>query len=239
MEVSEPLDPASVTAVAALADDLRRALFEQVRRSHQGLTREQAAVAVGISRKLAAFHLDKLAAVGLLVVRTSGEQRVGRRPHVYQVADATIEVSIPSRRPDLLSEILVTAVSRHRPEESVSEAALRLARELGSAAGEAERRSHRGGRMSPERGLGIVRRVLDHLGYQPFRDVEGDLRLRNCPFDPHATQEPELVCGINRAYLAGLIEGLQATSLQATSPESGSASESAGCCVRVGRTPVG
>src|SRR4051812_23000871 len=57
---------AAVAAIAALEDDVRRALFEHVRGAAQPVTRESAAAAIGISRNLAAFHLDKLVELGLL-----------------------------------------------------------------------------------------------------------------------------------------------------------------------------
>jgi predicted ArsR family transcriptional regulator len=36
------------------------------------------------------------------------------------------------------------------------------------------------------------------------------VRLRNCPFHQLAAQAPEFVCGLNRAYLGGVVEGLGA-----------------------------
>jgi predicted transcriptional regulator len=57
---------AAIRAVAALEDDLRHGMYEFIRTARHPVTREQAAEAVGISRKLAAFHLDKLVAAGLL-----------------------------------------------------------------------------------------------------------------------------------------------------------------------------
>jgi len=71
-----PVD-AAIKAVAALEDDLRRGMYEFIRTARHPITREQAAEAVGISRKLAAFHLDKLAAAGLL--RSDFEPVGGRR----------------------------------------------------------------------------------------------------------------------------------------------------------------
>ncbi|MDP8929787.1 MAG: hypothetical protein M3O70_14755, partial [Actinomycetota bacterium] len=72
---------AALAAVAALADQLRRRLYEFVRRAHRPITREEAAASVGISRKLAAFHLDKLVEVGLLRAHyepVGGIRKVGR-----------------------------------------------------------------------------------------------------------------------------------------------------------------
>src|SRR5215218_1846854 len=78
-------DPAVVASVAVLADGVRRSLFDFVRRAPGAVTREQAASAVGISRNLAAFHLDKLVNAGLLVTHTGAvvTGRVGRRPVHY------------------------------------------------------------------------------------------------------------------------------------------------------------
>ena len=53
------------------------------------------------------------------------------------------------------------------------------------------------------------------------------LRLRNCPFHPLVESSPELVCGLNHAYLCGILHGLGAdTALDAVlAPEPGQ------CCV--------
>src|SRR5205809_883694 len=60
------MDRAAVAAIAALDDDVRRALYEHVRAAGAPVTRQEAATGVGISRKLAAFHLDKLVELGVL-----------------------------------------------------------------------------------------------------------------------------------------------------------------------------
>src|SRR3954447_20898917 len=98
------MDRAAVAAIAALDDDVRRGLYEHVRGAGAPVTREEAATAVGISRKLAAFHLDKLVELGLL---RSGfgprsDRRVGRAPRLYQPATQDIAVRVPERSPELL-----------------------------------------------------------------------------------------------------------------------------------------
>ena len=52
---ADPGAPA-VRAVALLGDEVRHRLYEFVRAARGPVTREQAATATGISRKLAAFH---------------------------------------------------------------------------------------------------------------------------------------------------------------------------------------
>ena len=200
-----------MAAIAALDDDVRRALYEHVRAAGAPVTREEAATAVGISRKLAAFHLDKLVDLGVL---RSGfgpatDRRVGRAPRRYEPAEQDIAVRVPERSPELLASILVEAVTTERADERAEEAVLRVARERGAALGAAERARVRGGRVGAERALATSAELLARQSFEPFRE-EGSVRLRSCPFHPMAGMAPALVCGLNRAYLAGVVEGLEA-----------------------------
>ncbi|HEX5088512.1 MAG TPA: helix-turn-helix domain-containing protein [Nocardioides sp.] len=205
------MDRAAVAAIAALDDDVRRALYEHVRAAGTPVTREEAAAAVGISRKLAAFHLDKLVELGVL---RSGfgppsERRVGRAPRRYEPAEEDIAVRVPERSPELLASILVEAVTSEGPDERAEDAVLRVARDRGARIGAAERARLRGGRVGPERALAASEELLAQQGFEPFGE-KGSVRLRNCPFHPMAGVAPGLVCGLNHAYLAGLVEGLGA-----------------------------
>jgi len=61
--------------IALLREPVRRQLLLHVRAAEGPVSRDDAAAAVGVSRSLAAFHLDRLAAAGLLEVeyrRVSG-----------------------------------------------------------------------------------------------------------------------------------------------------------------------
>ena len=200
-----------MAAIAALDDDVRRSLYEHVRGAGAPVSREQAATAVGISRKLAAFHLDKLVELGVL---RSGfgpatARRVGRAPRLYEPAEDDIAVRVPERSPELLASILVEAVTTERPDERAEAAALRVARRA--------RRGPRRGRAGPAAGRPGGRRARagdqrGAAGPAGLRAVPrgGSVRLRNCPFHPMAGVAPALVCGLNRAYLAGVVEGLDA-----------------------------
>lgn len=224
-------DVGSVSAVAALNDPVRRALFDAVRRSREPVTREQAAAAVGISRKLAAFHLDKLVDVGLLTLDTArhaGHIRVGRRPKRYRPADVTVDISIPPRRPGLLAELLLGAVARAEPGERGVDAALRIGHERGRAAGEGARNRRPAGRLGAERALAFLRSVLERLGYEPVQCGTGPVRFRTCPFHPFSVAEPEVVCGIHHAYVTGVVDGLDLGTV-----ESVLVPGAAGCCVEL------
>lgn len=224
-----------LTAAAVLGDGLRGQLFEFIRRARRPITRDEAAAQVGISRKLAAFHLDKLVAARLLragYAAPPGIRRVGRAPKVYEAAAVEVRVTIPERRAELLADILVDAVRTEREDEDARHAALRVAHERGRLLGAGERARLRTGRLGTERALTVSGALLEEQGFEPERTTPTRLRLRNCPFHPLAARAPDLVCGINHAYLSGLVDGLDTSAVTAVlAPRAGE------CCVEL-CTPV-
>lgn len=222
--------PDAIHAVAALDDKLRRGMYDYIRAARTPVSRDQAAASVGISRKLAAFHLDKLVAAGLLRAhyRPGGLRKVGRSPKLYEPAEVDITVSIPERQHDLLAGILVDALRTEAPAETARQSALRSAHERGQALATAERARLRTGRLGAERALTLSAELLDRHGYRPARTEPGCLRLHNCPFHPVVQQAPELVCGLNHAFLTGMLDGLGARNVRAVlEPRPGE------CCVQL------
>ncbi len=195
------------------------------------MSREEAAKSVGISRKLAAFHLDKLVEVGLLRARyepVGGIRKVGRTPKVYEPTDHHWHVSIPARDHKLLADILIDAVITEDPHKTSREAALVIARHRGAELGVTERERTRPGRLSAERALTLATAALARHGFEPHRVTPTSLRLRNCPFRPLAEKAPQLVCGINHAFLTGFLDTLQASTVTAVlAPRVGE------CCVEL------
>lgn len=229
---AEPIaTPPAIRAVAVLEDDLRRGMYAFIRAARRPVTREEAAGAVGISRKLAAFHLDKLVDAGLLRAGyAAGIRKVGRAPKVYEPTDVDIAVTIPHRQHDLLADILLDAVLTEGQDENSRQAAMRVARHRGEELGAAEREQARPGRLGTERALTLAEGVLARHGFEPDRQAPTCVRLRNCPFHPLAAKAPDLVCGINHAFLTGLLVGLRATTVHAVlAPTPGE------CCVELGR----
>jgi predicted ArsR family transcriptional regulator len=224
-------DPAAIQAVAALDDPSRRALYRFVRDSDQPVTRQHAAAAIGISRKLAAFHLDKLVDAGLLLAAydaTARTKTLGRAPKAYRRAAVQVSISIPERQPGALAELLIDAVSTASPDETARDAVLRVAEQRGRALGDAARAAARPGRLGAERALTFAEATLRSRGYEPFRASPTCLRMRNCPFEPLAQQATHLVCGMNHRLMTGLLDGLQAHAVRAVlAPRPGS------CCVEL------
>jgi predicted ArsR family transcriptional regulator len=216
--MTDPDRPADLAVAALLTDELRGRLYRLVRRRHP-ISRDEAAAAVGISRGLAAFHLDKLVGAGLLRARTHAPEdrppRVGRRPKVYEPSDLELGITIPDRRYELVGEILVDAFAQAAPGERPLEAATRVARAKGVELGARFRTSGGRGRLGPERALTAASQVLEEHGYEPDRRGQHTVWLRNCPFHPLARRAPEVVCAINQALLQGLLRGLGDQRVQA------------------------
>jgi predicted ArsR family transcriptional regulator len=227
----------AMAAIALLADELRQRLYRFVAAQPGPVTRDQAAAAVGISRKLAAFHLDKLAAAGLLETTppdpASRRPGPGRAPKAYRPAAAEVAVSIPERRYDLLGDVLAQAIVADGPVSTARLAAHHLARERGQALGERVRAERRLGRLGPERTLTVTGELLAACGYAPARaSTRLQLVLRNCPFRQLARRAPELVCGLNQEFVAGLLAGLGTRRVEAVlHPDP--AADPARCCVVV------
>lgn len=214
-----------------LADETRYRMYTFIRGARSPVTREQVAEAAGISRKLAAFHLDKLVEAGLLSASyapASTGARGGRPPKLYEPAGLGLQVSIPARQHGELAGILIDAVLTQAPGEDARQSAARAARSHGSILGTAAREQARGGRLGPERALTMAWSVLRVWGFEPYRTAPGCLRLRNCPFQPYSARATDLVCGMNHAFLTGLLDGLGTSAVRAVlDPRPGE------CCVEL------
>ena len=80
------------------------------------VSREQAAEARSVARSVAAFHLDKLADVGLLAVefrRPPGRRGpgAGRPAKLYRAVGHEVAFSVPERHYDLAAAVLALAVA--------------------------------------------------------------------------------------------------------------------------------
>ena len=212
---------ARLDQVATLGEPVRRALYRFVAAQTEPVTREQAAAAVGVAQHTAKFHLDRLVDGRLLEAGYRrppgrGGPGAGRPAKVYRRSGADLDVSLPERRYDLAGRLLVKAVAQaERTGSPVAEALHSVAAQAGRSAGR---------QAAPD--------LFDALtadGYEPRRDGHG-ITLANCPFHALAREATELVCGMNRAYLEGMLRGIGETGLHARlDPAPGR------CCVRLER----
>jgi predicted ArsR family transcriptional regulator len=211
--------------IAALDDPVRRRLYEAVTGSEGPVGRDGAASAAGIGRSLAAYHLDKLVEQGLLTAtyrRPEGRAGpgAGRPAKLYTRAEGEVSVSVPAREYELAARLLVEAAEEDRTgaaRAALREVAVRAGREM--AAGRAE---------SPEAEANPLEVALLEIGYEPARADDGTLYARNCPFHRLAQEHRDVVCGMNVAFVEGLVEGLGQTGREVClDPQPGR------CCVTI------
>jgi predicted ArsR family transcriptional regulator len=199
-------------AVAGLAEPTRAALYRYVASSPGAVGRDEAAEACGLARQVAAYHLDRLAADGLVDVefkRLSGARGpgAGRPAKLYRRSARSFSVSVPPRRYELAARIMLEALGADDTARSALEAA-----------------AHRAGEEIGRHGL---TGALVETGYVPVEE-EGETRFRNCPFHVLQEQDRRTVCGLNLALVRGIVAGAGESRLRPyLGPEEGY------CCVRI------
>jgi predicted ArsR family transcriptional regulator len=205
--------------MAALREPNRRRLYHYVERQPRAVSRDEAADAVGISRALAAFHLDKLVGLGLLKAeyrRLSGRSGpgAGRTSKLYRRSRHRFAVSLPHRNHELLARLLAESSESGAPISPDAEPARQYGRSLGRRA-----RKRIRGHPGPARLLDCVEAVLESLGFEPYRASPAEVRLRNCPFDPLSRLYTPLVCGVGQAVINGIVQGVGADLLRVSRDE--------------------
>ena len=219
-----------LTAVASLDEPTRRRIYDHVGAQPAPLTRDDVAAALGVPRRTAAFHLDRLAELGLLSVsfaRRSGRSGpgAGRPAKLYQRSAREVSVSLPSRSYGLAGRLLAGAIAAaEQSGEPPREVLHWRARDFGQAmAREWPPEPDR-----PDRGdTGALMCLLQDQGFQPEL-THRDIVLHNCPFHALAQEHTQLVCGMNLRLLEGVLEGLGKTGLRACLDPGPSR-----CCVRM------
>ncbi|WP_030435499.1 helix-turn-helix transcriptional regulator [Actinoplanes subtropicus] len=179
-------------ALASLTDRVRRRAYRLVADGTGPVGRDEVAEALGVGRTLAAFHLDKLVAAGLLEVsyaRRSGRTGpgAGRPAKLYRPAAAEHAVSVPPRAYRSAAELLAEAVEQAGAEGTLHQVA------------------EKHGRRAPA-GADVTE-LLTAQGYAPAAAGPERIELRNCPFHRLAEQFPPVICGMNLAMVTGLLAG--------------------------------
>jgi predicted ArsR family transcriptional regulator len=194
--------------LGSLADPTRMSLYEFVARSDGAVGRDEAAAALGIARQTAAYHLDRLAADGLVevdFVRRTGRTGpgAGRPAKLYRRSEHELEVTVPPRRYLLAARVLLGAIAADGG--TLEDSAHRLGVSMGRAG------------LTP---------ALEEAGYLPFASND-EIRFRNCPFHALAEMNREVTCGMNLELVKGIMEGSGHSGSAHLQPEPGF------CCVRI------
>ena len=181
---------ARIFAVTALADPVRRSVYEAVARGREPLSRDRVAAELGLARSTAAFHLERLADAGLLATefrRLTGRTGPGsgRPSKVYLRADGEVSLSVPRRHYELAGEVMAEAIGRAVADGIPVRDALREAATVaGRRPGRGIRRPRRCTRTRGARADGRRRgHRARHLPLPPPGARESRRRLRSQPRD--------------------------------------------------------
>ena len=222
-----------IAGVASLAEPQRRALYRFVVSRGDAVSKDEAAAAMGVARSVAAFHLDRLVADGLLTTefrRLTGRQGpgAGRPAKLYRRAEGELSVSLPARQYDLAARLLAAAVNEAtRTGTPVGEAltagrhrARARARRTGARGGGEAAESARPPRRRPRRCS--TSRATNRMS------TADEVVLANCPFHALVDEQRDLVCGMNHDLLCGMAAAVGDDVLAARlEPSEGN------CCVRL------
>jgi predicted ArsR family transcriptional regulator len=227
--VSEGSRSDQIEKIGLLSDPVRRSLYFYVRDSAPAaVSRDQAARALEISRRLAAFHLDRLVEAGMLepIFQRLNDRRgpgAGRPSKLYRSTQLALEVNLPQRRYDLAARIFGTALGLERDQPAGAKLA-GAARGAGEALGGNARLGASAKPSKSEINIRLLE-VLARLGFEPSQSGRL-IRLRSCAFNDLQQAYRLPVCEMSLALQEGILEGLGAHHVAAhLRPEEGF------CCV--------
>lgn len=200
---------------AALGDATRRRVFFAVRAAGRDRSKDDVAAELGIDRRLAGFHLDKLVEHGFLEAefrRDAGRSGpgAGRPPKRYRPADAEVLLALPERHYELLASLLLRA-SLDRSDEDPQRALERVGHDFGFELGLAEvAAGSTSPGATPAEAVEAVVRLLSRFGFAARAEGEGEggaagLRACACPFEELAFHDPDRICGLDRAIWRGIL----------------------------------
>ncbi len=205
---------ARVAGVGALAEPVRRDLYQYVVAQREPVSRDQAAAGVDVARHTAKFHLDRLVEEGLLETdfrRLSGRTGpgAGRPAKLYKRSSREVSVTIPERHYDLAGRLMAQAIDEAvRCGTPVLDDLRQAAIDHGSDLGRRALAEAGGELADDEAVMSAARRALAAHGFEP-RTEDSTITLANCPFHTLAREHTELVCGMNLALVTALLESLR------------------------------
>ncbi|HSL96893.1 MAG TPA: helix-turn-helix domain-containing protein [Thermoleophilia bacterium] len=191
---------------AVLADDTRYRVYRSIAESPRDeVTVADIAERFSLHPNVARMHLAKLEQAGFLDTGLRKTSAGGRPARLYRLSEKVLTFGFPPRRYELLARLALGVLTEGGDRPGIEAAC----REMGVAEGRQALGTAGGPPADRQTAAALVARVAEEQGLLP--EVEWDdgslhLTVRNCAFQELSGADPELVCAMHRAFLAGVLE---------------------------------
>ena len=184
----------------ALGDNTRYAIYLELARSPLPRSTAQIADVLDLHANTVRPHLERMREVGLLEVRSEAGGGVGRPQHLYSLAPDAPSLGLEPPPFPMLARVLL---------EAAHEAGLDAA-DVGQA-GRAQGRADACRWATGTDPVEALTAEQARLGFDPTvvgLDGGAVMAFTYCPFRELAERHPDLVCGMHRGLVEGLVEEL-------------------------------
>ena len=189
----------------ALADDTRYRLYRYLGLSGRAVSVRELSRRLSLHPNTVRPHLRRLEEAGLITREIRKGHAVGRPQTLYSLAEVATEDGRGFR---MLAEILCGLFRTKRERDR----AVALAREWGQYL-VARRGAKPGVRLPAGRNLAMLQEAMAEAGFEPRFRRQGpkavEVTLRDCPFRELVDDHRDLVCGLHRGLLEGMLGGLK------------------------------
>lgn len=186
----------------ALGDNTRYAIYLELARSSRPLSTADIAETLDLHPNTVRPHLERMRDVGLLAVESDARGGVGRPQHLYSPAAAAPSLGLEPPSFPMLARLLLRVAA-------AAGAGVDEATEAGRDQGAADAAAWPSGTSC----LDALTTELATLGFDPatvLADDDGSatVAFAHCPFRDLAEVRPDLVCGLHRGLVEGLVDGV-------------------------------
>ncbi|HEY3142519.1 MAG TPA: helix-turn-helix domain-containing protein [Acidimicrobiales bacterium] len=192
-----------LAVLKALGDNTRYAIYLELARSSRPLATAEIAETLDLHPNTVRPHLERMREVGLLDVETEARGAVGRPQHRYFLAADAPSLGLEPPTFPVLARMLLRLAEAARVG---SEDAVEAGREQGLT--DAETADLTAVDDAEACLAGLVAR-LDALGFDPtvlHEEASATVGFAHCPFRDLAESEPDLICGLHRGMVEGLVD---------------------------------
>jgi predicted ArsR family transcriptional regulator len=198
------VDTKALEVHKALADTTRFRLYRHLRLVDRPVSVREISRRLSLHPNTIRPHLRRLEEAGLVSHELRRSNGVGRPQMLYRGREPDRDEGRDFR---LLAEMLLGTVQTPREVDR----AARLAHAWGEYL--AGRDGPKPGVRLPDRkNLAVLQSAMDRAGFDPRFRRQGravEVTLRRCPFRDLADEHREVVCGLHRGLLEGMLAGLQ------------------------------